>query len=1335
MDVDAEEAMWTVLQRFGLGGKKLAVYRPDDAHDIAEQVCHEVKHRAQDEQDDAKRKWEIDLKEKWSRELYIQLAAINAPILQGMDFCVGSERIHLALAGKTRGSTLKRYVKAWKAWQLWKKVTKTSGPGKRVQELPVCVSEQAFVWSAKWIPTGFDLLKRNADFDRDYLIPRFAEDWKGFRKKYATYADMTAYSTYLRKTLIRSSDWEMLIPEDLATFWTEHSERATFPTGIAMLGVQTTDRNLIGRWKPEASDTYIRSYNGLVANLQLKFAKALRKPDRMKILDEVDILESAGAWLRNQGKPVATAVTLEETLKLGNSDLRFTFERNEVPEEADLIQVLRDDFHVDAAASLGDRAKVAAVICSWKEVSTKAKRQAEVEAEMNTREWTKPIPTGDYVQLRNAYQQAMGHLEDKVTPAKGYLEKKLQELENGEFRAETLSEVVSKDEVDPDVLVPIFDAKGSLSVKKGSSTVALPTGPEQLRRRLSVMQNCIMMLALKHVNREEIQDVDKDVFDRYKDYLLGDYVWGLSSTDLQGQQIQTPPWSLVLSYEQAIRKRAYVIMIKERLQLGAALEQAWKCPTVKERHFITPLALYSKRSYGASSSSAPSRGLWNAKGKGKTKSPKGSSKGKGQGPAGEKYCYRFNKGMCKHKGCKFAHICSKCFKKGHNALNCKESSPGYMGEPKRTKTGPVLCAAKRATAIDVVGLASPGRWDLERRTWNTDDFWKKLREGSLRLVLESCGGWQKFDLECFQMAAKGEQGCNLVRDQGLQSKLVDLWITLLGEEGYETEGLGEIADGQPFRLKLMQALSERAGDPDHRFLLQGQEGFPVGVLHQLPRTPHMYEEQTAWKLEEDPYMCEEIWRDNYESVQDHEEFVREHFKAECEEGLMEKMSLEEAKRRFGDKIAISSLSVLVEEAHGNKRRIIHDATHGTKINNRIKCRDKQRSPGAREKMYLLAYYKDKGNVIFSLVGDISKAHRRFLHHPSERGLLACRVLSTDDHVYINNVGTFGVASASYWWGRIAGSGLRLVHELIGPEMPVEMLIFADDLEALGPDRQGRRGVVLAFLYLAVLGFPFKWAKQRGGLKVEWIGLFADYTSMKLGLSPSRAAWVAKWTKGLAESGNATAKEMEQGLGRLCFAANALLWERPFLGPLFSWTAAIRNKRGTLKLPAMLRTILFFLGRRVEEGGDLQTPPPLKRRATPDVVFFTDAKATDTGAWIGTDNQGNTYAVNKLMSTKFPLTLLVLELSETLRLRNCELGLEWIPREYNQLADDLTNEDFSKFPGERRVQWVGGNTKWYVLDGLMDKAKEFFTELQKAKLENKGKKKRASPKQKKKLDHW
>jgi hypothetical protein len=46
--------------------------------------------------------------------------------------------------------------------------------------------------------------------------------------------------------------------------------------------------------------------------------------------------------------------------------------------------------------------------------------------------------------------------------------------------------------------------------------------------------------------------------------------------------------------------------------------------------------------------------------------------------------------------------------------------------------------------------------------------------------------------------------------------------------------------------------------------------------------------------------------------------------------------------------------------------------------------------------------------VFSLVGDISKAHRRFLHAPGELSLLACRILESDPHICINKVGTFGL---------------------------------------------------------------------------------------------------------------------------------------------------------------------------------------------------------------------------------------------------------------------------------------------------------------------------------------
>ena len=179
---------------------------------------------------------------------------------------------------------------------------------------------------------------------------------------------------------------------------------------------------------------------------------------------------------------------------------------------------------------------------------------------------------------------------------------------------------------------------------------------------------------------------------------------------------------------------------------------------------------------------------------------------------------------------------------------------------------------KKRMFHDGCGLASPGCWDLEKRRWNKDSFWNNLRKDSMEAVLEHCGGQTHLDRMCFEMAAKGEAGCTLMKDEVLKQKLVDIWCKSLVEHGYKGEGLADIASGQPFRLKLMEALLDRAGDPDHKFLLQGEQGFPVGVLKALPRTPHMYEEQTSWKLEDDPYMKDEVWRSNYESVGEHEEF-------------------------------------------------------------------------------------------------------------------------------------------------------------------------------------------------------------------------------------------------------------------------------------------------------------------------------------------------------------------------------------------------------------------------------------------------------------------------------
>ena len=49
------------------------------------------------------------------------------------------------------------------------RITKTTGPSKRVQELPVCISECAYISNPFWLKTGFDLIKQHASFERDYF--------------------------------------------------------------------------------------------------------------------------------------------------------------------------------------------------------------------------------------------------------------------------------------------------------------------------------------------------------------------------------------------------------------------------------------------------------------------------------------------------------------------------------------------------------------------------------------------------------------------------------------------------------------------------------------------------------------------------------------------------------------------------------------------------------------------------------------------------------------------------------------------------------------------------------------------------------------------------------------------------------------------------------------------------------------------------------------------------------------------------------------------------------------------------------------------------------------
>jgi hypothetical protein len=98
----------------------------------------------------------------------------------------------------------------------------------------------------------------------------------------------------------------------------------------------------------------------------------------------------------------------------------------------------------------------------------------------------------------------------------------------------------------------------------------------------------------------------------------------------------------------------------------------------------------------------------------------------------------------------------------------------------------------------------------------------------------------------------------------------------------------------------------------------------------------------------------------------------------------------------------------------------------------------------------------------------------------------------------------------------------------------------------------------------------------------------------------------------------------------------------------------------------------------------------------------------------TDNQGNEALISKNMTSKYPLYLVLLELTEQLLKRNVSLDLLWQRRDSNEAADDLTNHCFDKFSEELRVNPRLESLGWIVLPKLMDSAAQLHKHISNAK---------------------
>ena len=89
----------------------------------------------------------------------------------------------------------------------------------------------------------------------------------------------------------------------------------------------------------------------------------------------------------------------------------------------------------------------------------------------------------------------------------------------------------------------------------------------------------------------------------------------------------------------------------------------------------------------------------------------------------------------------------------------------------------------------------------------------------------------------------------------------------------------------------------------------------------------------------------------------------------------------------------------------------------------------------------------------------------------------------------------------------------------------------------------------------------------------------------------------------------------------------------------------------------------------------------------------------------TDNQGNGAALNKLMTTRYPASAVVVELAAYFKKMELRASVEWSHREANREANSLVNGDLSLFTPELRIPISHQQLQWSVLTQALAHGRE------------------------------
>ena len=275
---------------------------------------------------------------------------------------------------------------------------------------------------------------------------------------------------------------------------------------------------------------------------------------------------------------------------------------------SDVRAALKADHSLEATGQ-ETRAAVAAVVSAWESCREFSTKESGLKAEARVLGVSRPITQTEHQAMRASFEKTFGSVDEVVEPSADYLSTKMEEVENGEIVASSLSEVTSKKKVKTLGIQTSVDAGGHVRIVKQRNKGSLPQNTEELRTILRVEGNAWVFLGSKYRNKVFFKDMTPSVWLDYSNYLLGVKVclMQIPSPSGKGKTDQValrPPWTVMINYEFELRKEA----IRRAFRDSRPLSETLRSPiALQNRSMPAPARGTSVRTLGSPGNGAKAR--------------------------------------------------------------------------------------------------------------------------------------------------------------------------------------------------------------------------------------------------------------------------------------------------------------------------------------------------------------------------------------------------------------------------------------------------------------------------------------------------------------------------------------------------------------------------------------------------------------------------------------------------------------------------------------------------------------------------------------------------------